>query len=229
MAETKQSSASSDKPVWDQWRTELPRYGGHKWRIVPWTTVAWRRSLAVRQGSPRRLAWLVCCPFLHGASSKFFSPRFFLLLSASERADYADYKAVTDPAFLLEMHKEIRAGVFKALEAKNIGTGGAYEIVLLQGGTTEDFELYCSDTDKTEFRQEAFFRYLFQVPRPVAVLDGSWACFCPTRTSHLVLDWAAQRRQCGRLVLSALPASSSFLCSQLAFVFVWFDPCLVRH
>lgn len=72
----------------------------------------------------------------------------------------------------LEMAAEIRANTFRALR-KALGDNVKGCAAVLQGGTSEKFTFYCSDTDVTEFRQEAFFRYLFQLNEPdcYGVLD----------------------------------------------------------
>jgi len=87
------------------------------------------------------------------------------LPSAAERADLAEYRALTDPVFIAEMARDNRVRAYAALsDALGGKTKGV--AALLMGGLTADFELYCSDTDKTEFRQEAFFRHLFQLNEP---------------------------------------------------------------
>lgn len=44
-------------------------------------------------------------------------------------------------------------------ETKGVG-------IQLKGGTSKEFQLYDTDVDKTEFRQESFFMHLFQVNEP---------------------------------------------------------------
>src|SRR4051794_31712877 len=53
-----------------------------------------------------------------------------------------------------------------------------HDCSLRAGGSSEDFELYDTDTDKCVFRQESFFRYLFTINEP------------GTSTAHeLTLSW----------------------------------------
>jgi Xaa-Pro dipeptidase len=49
----------------------------------------------------------------------------------------------------------------------------AHSVILLSGGTTADWDLYDSDVCKADFRQEAYFQYVFGVNEPdlVGVLD----------------------------------------------------------
>jgi hypothetical protein len=46
-------------------------------------------------------------------------------------------------------------------------------VILLAGGTNLDFDLYDTDVSKCDFRQEAYFQYVFGVNEPdlFGVLD----------------------------------------------------------
>ena len=59
---------------------------------------------------------------------------------------------------------QIRARVFAAAKAQLGAPAGS--VLLLAGGTSVDFDLYDSDVSKCDFRQEAFFLYLFGLNEP---------------------------------------------------------------
>jgi Xaa-Pro dipeptidase len=82
-----------------------------------------------------------------------------------------EYQLIHDAAFIATMAKEIRTKVLTALRARI--PAGEPAALLLKGGTSQDFDLYDTDVTKCEFRQEAFFRYLFPINEPdlYAALD----------------------------------------------------------
>jgi len=87
-----------------------------------------------------------------------------------DATQYAEYKALHNREFLTKMTKEIRQNVVNqvrtAAKAKlNLESTNGVAIVVM-GGKSGDWELYCSDTDKAVFRQESFFMHLFQVNEP---------------------------------------------------------------
>ena len=75
------------------------------------------------------------------------------------------YSIINDPNYHREMAQELRANLLKKVKSDIIDLKSD-SVLLLAGGTTEDFELYDSDTEKCEFRQESFFRYLFTINEP---------------------------------------------------------------
>ena len=76
-----------------------------------------------------------------------------------------EYSILSDPAFTRSLTSDIRAKVLAATRHAFPPPHTAAGIVL-QGGTSAAFELYDSDTDKCEFRQEMFYRYLFGLNEP---------------------------------------------------------------
>eukprot|EP00667_Euglena_gracilis_P008869 EG_transcript_8992 len=89
-----------------------------------------------------------------------------------------EYALMHDPAFLAAMAKEVREKVLaEACKAFPTIEGAA---IVMKGGTSAEFDLYDTDVDKCEFRQELFFRYLFGLNEPdcYGVLDlqggGAW-------------------------------------------------------
>ncbi|PHJ19561.1 peptidase d [Cystoisospora suis] len=60
---------------------------------------------------------------------------------------------------------QVRERVFKAAEAAGLMSGDA-TAAFFQGGTSDDWSFYSSDCNKTVFRQEQFFHYLFGVNEP---------------------------------------------------------------
>jgi len=90
-----------------------------------------------------------------------------ILPHGQDPKSYAEYKKINDQEFLTRMTAEIRLNAYNALrkacvERLNVNPDDGVAVVLA-GGVAADWELYCSDTDKDVFRQEAFFRHLFQV------------------------------------------------------------------
>jgi Xaa-Pro dipeptidase len=86
-------------------------------------------------------------------------------------AECKEYALLHDDKFFREMHSDIRVKAFAALsEAIPDSKGSA---VILAGGTSEQFDYYDSDTSMCDFRQEAYFLYLFQLNLPdcFGVLD----------------------------------------------------------
>jgi Xaa-Pro dipeptidase len=86
------------------------------------------------------------------------------LPSVEECRNTLEFHRLFDEQRIREMHQEIRANIFAAAKAKLPATPNS--VILLAGGTEADFELYDTDVLKTEFRQEAFFRYVFGVNEP---------------------------------------------------------------
>ena len=76
-----------------------------------------------------------------------------------------EYSILSSPAFTRQLTTDIRAKVLTAARHAfpQPHTNAA---ILLQGGSSAAFELYDSDTDKCEFRQEMFFRYVFGINEP---------------------------------------------------------------
>ena len=74
------------------------------------------------------------------------------------------YDLVKNYDFIREMGKEVRAKVLE--EARKQLPRAHQGAIVLKGGCSDDFELYDSDTTHCEFRQEAFFRYMFPINEP---------------------------------------------------------------
>lgn len=75
-----------------------------------------------------------------------------------------EFHRLFDEKRIRDMHAEIRANVFAAAKAKL--NAPANSVILLMGGQTEDWDLYDTDVCKADFRQEAFFQYVFGVNEP---------------------------------------------------------------
>ena len=78
---------------------------------------------------------------------------------------FPEFSILSDPAFTRSLTSDIRHKVLAAARHA-FPPPHTNAAILLQGGTSAAFELYDSDTDKCEFRQEMFFRYLFGVNEP---------------------------------------------------------------
>jgi len=90
------------------------------------------------------------------------------LPQAAELRATPEFKKLQDPEFKRAIGQQVRARFFEKWSGETKEAA-----VVLKGGVSEEWALYDSDTDKTEFRQEAFFRYLFPINEPdcYAVLD----------------------------------------------------------
>lgn len=84
--------------------------------------------------------------------------------SQDEVAQSPELKFLTNDEFFKAMAAEIRANVIKAFRASIPDASNS--AIVIKGGTEADFALYDSDCLKTEFRQEAFFQYLFGLNEP---------------------------------------------------------------
>lgn len=86
--------------------------------------------------------------------------------------------------------------MFAAAKAQLNAPAGS--VILLQGGTSLDFDLYDSDTSKCDFRQEAFFLYLFGVNEPdcfgLLDLDSGSTLFFTPEVSDESQRWNGTRR-----------------------------------
>ena len=80
---------------------------------------------------------------------------------------FPEFSIFSSVAFLRDLHAEVRSNLLAAARSA-FPTPAASSAILLMGGTSADFNLYESDTDKCEFRQEAFFRYVFGLNEPDA-------------------------------------------------------------
>lgn len=83
---------------------------------------------------------------------------------------FPEYKAIHDRAFLSKMTKQIRQTAIQQIRQAykkeyNVTSTDGIAIVLM-GGSSSDWELYCTDTDKAVFRQEPMFMHLFQLNEP---------------------------------------------------------------
>lgn len=96
---------------------------------------------------------------------------------------------MNDPDFLRQVFTGNRHRAFDLL-AKFLEPQSRH-YALLAGGTSDDFALYDTDTDKTEFRQESFFRYLFQINEPdcFGILDLT------SRRTHLFVPYVSDDSQ----------------------------------
>lgn len=86
------------------------------------------------------------------------------LPSMAECRATPEYARLFDQQRIREMHTEIRANVFAA--AKKHLNAPKHSVILLMGGQTTDWDLYDTDVSKADFRQEAFFQYVFGVNEP---------------------------------------------------------------
>ena len=77
---------------------------------------------------------------------------------------FPEFSILSSASFVSSLHSEVRANVLSASRSAFPSTSGA--AILLMGGRSADFELYDSDSDKCEFRQEMFFRYVFGLNEP---------------------------------------------------------------
>jgi len=107
-----------------------------------------------------------------------------------------EFARLQDEARVRKMHTAIRARVFDAARAQL--SPKEHSVVLVKGGTSVDFELYDTDVLKCEFRQEAFFLYLFGLNEPdcYGALDlatGETMLFVPA-TSDEAERWEGNRR-----------------------------------
>lgn len=71
-----------------------------------------------------------------------------------------------DAGFFRKLNKEIRAQVFARLSASSESVEMAGGAAVFEGGRSDQFELYQSDTTPCVFRQEQFFRYIFGCYEP---------------------------------------------------------------
>jgi Xaa-Pro dipeptidase len=85
---------------------------------------------------------------------------------ADQLPDNEPYALFRDDAFLATMAGEVRALVFDDVHAQATAAQKAAGGALLFGGTSAAFEFYDSDTCIQDFRQEAFFRYVFPINEP---------------------------------------------------------------
>ena len=90
-----------------------------------------------------------------------------------ETGTYKTYDFFHDDKRLALMHQEIRdifLNKFDSIVSKEEQKNAC---ILLKGGTSNSFHLYDSDTTTTEFRQEAYFRYLFicNIPNCYGLID----------------------------------------------------------
>ena len=108
-----------------------------------------------------------------------------------------EFSILSDPAFTRSLTSDIRHKVLAAVRHA-FPQPHSHAAILLQGGTSAAFELYDSDTDKCEFRQEMFFRYLFGLNEPdcYGLLDvntGESLLFVP-EVSDDSERWNGERR-----------------------------------
>ena len=130
-----------------------------------------------------------------GISKAWFSYPTELPQSTDPLAAFPEFRILSDPAFHRDLTSELRSKVLLAA-AQALKTDNS--AIFLVGGRSWDFELYDSDTDKCEFRQEMFFRYLFPVNEPdvCAALDlttGESLLFVPEVTDDSQ-RWNGERR-----------------------------------
>ena len=109
---------------------------------------------------------------------------------------FPEFSVLSSPTFLSALHSEVRSNVLSASRSAFPHTSGA--AILLMGGRSVDFELYDSDTDKCEFRQEAFFRYVFGLNEPdcygaIDLDKGESLLFVP-EVSDDSQRWSGERR-----------------------------------
>ena len=72
------------------------------------------------------------------------------------------YNVITDLSFQRTLSHEQRQRFLHTMQQHDT----AHACVLMAGGTSRDYELYDTDVEKTYFRQESFFRYLFMINEP---------------------------------------------------------------
>ncbi|ETO05906.1 hypothetical protein RFI_31488, partial [Reticulomyxa filosa] len=91
--------------------------------------------------------------------------------STDKHVKCPEYEILNSKDHLRKMLKEVREKVFAAAhkQLKHIKHGA----IVLQGGKEADFELYDTDVPHCNFRQEAFFRYVFGLnePNALGILD----------------------------------------------------------
>ena len=109
---------------------------------------------------------------------------------------FPEFSILSSPTFISSLHSEIRANVLAASRSAFPTTTAS--AILLMGGKTADFELYDSDTDKVEFRQEMFFRYVFAINEPdcygaIDLEKGDSLLFVPEVTDD-AQRWNGERR-----------------------------------
>lgn len=92
------------------------------------------------------------------------------LPAMSECRATPEYHRLFNEERIRDMHKEIRSRVFAAAKSLHAPSNS---VILLMGGTSADWDLYDTDVSKADFRQEAFFQYIFGVNEPdlFGVLD----------------------------------------------------------
>ncbi|KAL8275795.1 hypothetical protein Esti_000358 [Eimeria stiedai] len=71
---------------------------------------------------------------------------------------------LTSPDVQRDRLEEVRQQFSSAVKEKGLAAEGS--VVLLEGGTSDEWMLYSSDCNKAPFRQEAFFQYLVGVNEP---------------------------------------------------------------
>ena len=76
------------------------------------------------------------------------------------------YKSLNNEVFISQIAKSCRDKFISKLSNSNLFNNNGF--ILLAGGTEEMLAFYDSDTDFCEFRQEAYFRYLFSINEPNA-------------------------------------------------------------
>lgn len=113
-----------------------------------------------------------------------------LELPQSREAESKLLTTIEDNDFHRELHREIRTQFLSRVSLP------PHSAVLLQGGTSAKFELYDSDTEVCPFRQEAFFRYLFEINEPDCfgmMSNGKFTLFVPA-VSDDSQRWNGPRR-----------------------------------
>ena len=109
---------------------------------------------------------------------------------------FPEFTLLSDVSFISSLHSELRANVLAA--ARSAFPSTSHSAILLMGGRSSEFELYDSDTDKCEFRQEMFFRYVFGLNEPdcygaIDLDKGESLLFVP-EVSEDSQRWNGERR-----------------------------------